>query len=119
HVTGGFALTAVEGSYTNGYNLQKVIAALFARLGWKQPEKAGSPAIDVVNAQSNSGRYFNDGSFHALVTIENIKACMEEAGATDLNLNSYLNTLQQSIILRALNAVFDGPERIEEVKLFE
>jgi hypothetical protein len=119
HVTGGFAVTTVEGSYTNGYNLEKVMAALFARLGWKQPDKAGSPAIDAVNALSNSGRYFNDGSFHALVTIDNIKACMEEAGATDLNLNSYLTTLQQSIILRALNAVFDGPERIEEVKLFE
>jgi hypothetical protein len=44
---------------------------------------------------------------------------MEEAGASDLNLNSYLTTLQQSIIMRCLNAVFEGPEIVEEVKLFE
>jgi hypothetical protein len=119
HITSGFALSTTEGSYTNGYNLEKVMAALFARLGWKQPEKAGSPQIDLVNAQSISGRYFNDGSFHALVTVDNVKACMEEAGAADLNLNSYLTTLQQSIIMRSLNAVFDGPERVEETKLFE
>jgi hypothetical protein len=119
HITGGFALSATEGSYTNGYNLEKVMAALFSRLGWKQPEKAGSPLIDAGNALSRSGRWFNDGSFHALVTIDNIKACMEEAGASDVNLNSYLTTLQQSIIMRCLNAVFDGPERIEETKLYE
>jgi hypothetical protein len=40
HITGGFALSTSEGSYTNGYNLQKVMAALFARIGWKQPEKS-------------------------------------------------------------------------------
>jgi hypothetical protein len=119
HITGGFALSTSEGTYTNGYNLERVMAALFARIGWKQPEIAGSPVLDVTNAQSNSGRYFNDGSFHSLVTVANIKQCMEEAGASDLNLNSYLTTLQQSIIMRCLNAVFEGPEIVEEVKLFE
>jgi hypothetical protein len=119
HITGGFALSAKSGSYTNGYNLEKVLAALVGRLGWMQPEAAGSPVIDPTNLTSISGRYFNDGSFHSLVTVENIKACMEEIGATDVNLNSYLTTLQRSIALRCLNAVFEGPEIVEEVKLFE
>jgi hypothetical protein len=51
--------------------------------------------------------------------VDNIKACMEEAGASDANLNSYLTTLQNSIIMRCLNAVFEGPEIVEEVRLFE
>lgn len=119
HLTGGYTLGTDLTSYTNGYNLNRVLSALFGRLGWKQPDIAGSPVIDAPNLVSKSGRLFNDGSFHPLVTISNIKSVMEEAGAADVNLNSYLTTLQNSIIMRCLNSVFDGPEIVEVVKLFE
>jgi hypothetical protein len=119
HLSGGYPLSATSGSYTNGYNLSRVLSALFGRIGWKQPSITGSPVIDSVNLISKSGRKFNDGSFHPLVTISNIKSCMEEAGAADASINSYLTTLQNSIIMRCLNAVFDGREIVEEVKVFE
>lgn len=119
HLTGGFALGTDLTSYTNGYNLNKVLSALMGRIGWKQPGISGSPVLDATNLLSKSGRYFNDGSFHPLVTIANIKSCIEEIGASDVNLNAYLTTLQKSIIMRCLNGVFDGPEIVEEARIFE
>lgn len=118
HIT-SYAFSSSGGSYTNGFHLPRVLAALFGRVGWKQPTLIGSPVIDTTNQISNSGRYFNDGSFHSLLTVKNIKDTVEEPGANDLSLNAYLNQLQRSIIMRCLNGVFNGPEVIEEVRLFE
>jgi hypothetical protein len=120
HLTGlGYGTTS--GSYTNGFDFNRVINALFGRLGWKQPDKTGSPVINATNLISKSYRRFNDGSFHALVSIDNIKATMEEAGASDVNLNAHLESLQRAAIMRSLNRVFsdiDKPEYIEQGLLF-
>lgn len=105
--------------YTNGYNLAKVTTALLGRLGWKQPTQTEFAIIDAPNLASTSGRYFNDGSFHPLVTIPNIKATCDDENISDVNFNAQLVTMQKSIIMQALTAVFNRPELIEQTLLFE
>jgi len=115
----GLSYGTASGSYTNGFDFSRVVAALFGRLGWKQPVKANSPVIDSTNQMSKGYRYFNDGSFHAIVTIDNLKATMEEQGASDVNLNLYMESLQRAAIMRCLNAVFREPEYIKQYLLLD
>jgi hypothetical protein len=117
--TTGLSYGTASGTYTNGFDFNRVINALFGRVGWKQPDKAGSPVINATNLLAKSYRYFNDSSFHSIVTIDNIKATIEEAGANDVNLNKHLEGLQRAAIMRCLNAVFCQPEYLEQVLLFE
>lgn len=117
--TTGLSYGTGSGSYTNGFDFNRVIQALFGRVGWKQPVKSGSPVINSTNLTARSGRYFNDSSFHSLVSVDNIKATMEESGANDANLNLQLESLQRAAIMRCLNAVFREPEYIEQVLLFD
>jgi len=59
--------------FTNGYNPDVVLPVLLKRIGWKQPTIAEYAVVDTNNQIYKSGRYYNDGSFHPLVTIQNIK----------------------------------------------
>ena len=93
--------------------------ALFGRVGWQQPLIVGSPVISDENKDSASGRYFNDGSFHNLVTVANIKSTMEESAASDDNLNATLEQMQRSIIIRSLAGLFNPPEYIEQSLLYD
>jgi hypothetical protein len=104
-------------SYTNGFNLSQTMAALFGRVGWRQPLQSGSPVVNSTNLLSKSGRYYQD--FHALVSVANIKSILEEPGASDTNLNSYMESLQRSIIMRCLTSVFYEPEYLSQGLLFD
>lgn len=115
HAT-GLSYGTASGSYTNGFDFNRVIQALFGRVGWKQPDKTGSPVINSTNLLAKSYRYFQD--FHSLVTVDNIKATMEESAANDLNLNKHLESFQRAAIMRCLNSVFREPEYIEQALLF-
>lgn len=106
-------------AYTNGYDFSTVMTALSQRLGWQQPAASGSPTINATNTTSGSGRYFNDGSFHNLVTVDNVKQTMEEAGASDANLNAKLTALSKAAVMRSLHGVFGGPTVIEQARLFQ
>jgi hypothetical protein len=114
----GIAYGENYGSYSNGFNLSQVISALFGRVGWKQSSITGSPAINATNTLSKSGRYFNDGSFHSLVTVANITKTMEEVAASEASLNAYLEQLQRSIIIRSLTGVFNPPEYVSQTLLY-
>lgn len=103
--------------YTNGFDFNRVVTALFGRIGWSQTP--GSPILDNTNLISRGGRKFNDGSFHALVTLNNIKSVMEQVAASDLDFNAYLVSLQRAIILRCLNGVFNEPELICQSLLYD
>ncbi len=105
--------------YTNGFDLQKTIEALLGRLGWQQPTVEGAPVLDTTNKDSKSGRYFNDGTFHAIVSPVNIKASMEDPKATDAQINDELQKLQKAAILRALQDVFKDPEVISQAMVYE
>lgn len=100
---------------TNGFDLAKVTTALFGRIGWRQPA-TGSPVITTANLETRSGRYFQD--FHALVSVANVKATMEEAGASDNHLNEHLTNLAKAAIMKCLNNVFRVRDFIDQAILY-
>jgi len=104
-------------NYTNGFDADLVLPALQQRLGWRQPTVAGSPVLNSDNLTSASGRYFGQ-SFHALCTINNLKANQEDPAISDDDFNTYLSSLQSDMIMRSLNEVFREPELIEEALLY-
>lgn len=104
-------------NYSNGFDMDLVVPALQARLGWQQPTYPGAPILTSPNTTSLSGRYFGE-DFHALCTIANIKANQEDATIDDTNLNTYLLNRQQGMIMRALNETFRKPELIEQHLLY-
>lgn len=99
-------------AYTNGYDLSPVLTALKDRIGFRQPVGSGAPTLSSAVTTTGSGRYFQD--FHALVTVENIKATMPSAPANDSALITYLGEIRQAAILRALNGVFPGPQVVDQ-----
>jgi hypothetical protein len=103
-------------NYTNGFDISQVLPELETRLGWRQPTKSGSLVLNTFNKTSKSGRFFQ--SFHALVTISNIKDVQEEANISDADLNQYLQNLQDDAIMRALSEVFKSSELIEQKLLY-
>lgn len=102
--------------YSNGYDFTIVNTALASRVGFRQPLGSGVPVLNAGNLLTESGRYYQD--FHSLVTVANIKATMEQAGASDGNLNTYLTDLKKAAIQRSLNGVFTGPQIIDQGKVF-
>lgn len=108
----GDVLYASGGStWTNGFNLTRVMAALFGRIGWRQETIAGAPVADADNASSRSGRYFQD--FHPLATLFNFKQIQEDKDASDAELNARLESMQRGAIMQALTGVLNAPERLE------
>jgi len=104
---------------TNGFDTDKVKSAMAGRLGWMQPTQAGSPVINSTNLGATSGRFYNDGSFHAACTIDRLKSSQEDANITDANLNALLTTLDQSVAMRVINAVFNRPQLVEHTLVYE
>ena len=102
-------------AYTNGFDITPVIEALENRIGFRQPAGSGAPTLTSAVTTSTSGRYFQD--FHSLVTVENIKATMEQPGASDAQLITYLQNLRKANILRALNGVFNDAQVIDQPAL--
>lgn len=107
------------GAYSNGFQFDNVLNALTGRLGWLQPTLAKAMTIAGLNTTSNSGRYFNDGSFHAIVDPYIIQQVQPDPQITPTNFNALLLRLQQSAILRSLNGVFNKREILERALLFE
>jgi hypothetical protein len=104
---------------TNGFDISRVNDAMEGRLGWLQPTLPGSPSINDANKGSKSGRYYNDGSFHATLTIDKIKSTQENASISDTDFNALLTRLDQAATMRCLNAVFNRPQLVEHSLLYE
>lgn len=105
-------------SLSTGFDSDKVAAAMAGRIGWRNPTLAGYNIVDVANQASASGRYFNDGSFHASCTIQNLKETQEDPMISDAAFNALLSSLEKSIILQSVNSVFDNLEVIESGLLY-
>jgi hypothetical protein len=116
HISGISYANDTTGSYTNGFDYNKVMSALVGRIGWMQTPD--SPTLDNTNLISRSGRRFNDGSFHAMVTLNNIKAIMEQKNASDADFNAFLLASDRATILRCLNGVFNDVEYISQTLLY-
>lgn len=96
-------------SYSNGYNLTTVLAELAGRLAWRTDDTLGE-ALKT----SKSGRYFDDGSFHAVVNVPNIKSVVP----SQTDWNAYFTQKGESVIARSLQKVFIQPEFKEQVLAF-
>lgn len=97
-------------AYSNGYDRTEAQTALYKRLGW-----ATDASLSTDNKASASGRYFDDGSFHSIVTVANVKATQPAGTSWD----TFFERLQKSAIDRALAAVFPDPEYIEDIKFYD
>jgi len=102
---------------TNGIDLSRVLTVMNTRLNWRQ--EAGVPTLSSGNSTSTSGRYYNGGSFHSAVTLQNIYACQQEAGISDADFNTFLTNRGNEVILSALNSVFSATQVIDSGLLFE
>ena len=99
-------------AYSNGYDVTAVTNALQDRIGFRQPLGSGVPTLTSAVTTTNSGRYFQD--FHALVTVANIKATMEQVSASDADLITHLTNIRKAGIMRSLNGVFNEPQVIDQ-----
>lgn len=105
------ALVTDSGNYTNGFDYNRVMAAMVGRIGFKQVPV--SPVLNSANQISRSGRYFQD--FHSLVSLPNIEATMPDGSVFD----AHLEGLQRAAILRILNRVFKEREYYENTMVYE
>jgi len=79
---------------------------MFGGVGWRQPTLADSPVINAANLESKSGLRFQDGSF--FVTIQNLKETQEDPLISDDDFNTYLENLQESVILETCQKIEEG-----------
>jgi len=100
-------------AYSNGYNNTTVLAALFGRLAWST-----DTTLNTANKTSASGRYFDDGSFHSLVTVPNVKALAAEPVSPG-TWDTIFAAKQNSVISRCLNGIFNECEFKEQTLLYE
>jgi len=96
---------------TNGFDISTVLPLLRARVGWKQTTGYElAPETQV----SKSGRFFNDTSFHSIVSLKNIDETREDIDEPPANtLDAHLTGVQDAAILTLLNQVFNQDQLIE------
>ena len=111
-----YSINSSNSNYTNGIDIANVLSELENRIGWRQPKKTGSPVLNTYNKTSKSGRYFD--AFHALVTVNNLKAVQENDTISDADFNEYLSNLQDDAIMRTLSEVFRASTLIEQKLLY-
>ncbi len=102
---------------TNGFNTERVLTALKGRIGWIQPTVAGSPVLSSGNKASTSGRYFDEG--HTTVRANRVKDVQEDKDLDDTAFNALLVKMDETVIMRCLNAVLNKPQLIETGLLYE
>jgi hypothetical protein len=97
-------------AYSNGYNLTSVLPVLFGRLGWS----TGS-GLNTDNTTSNSGRRFDDSTFHAAVSVANVK----DIFPIQTDYDAFFTSQQNAAITKALSSVFSQPEFKEQVFIYD
>lgn len=112
-----FSFSGSGSDFSNGFNYTAVINALFGRIGWRSSTLDDQPVLNSNNQINKSGRCFND--VHALVTIPNIKAVIDNPACSDSQFNAELEALQRSVIMRCLTAVFSEKEYVDQTLLYE
>lgn len=108
---------ALDVSYSNGFDLKRVLPALKGRLAWRQPTASGAPVLNGANLWVSGIRAFD--SFHALCNAMNVKDTMPDAAADDTAFNTYLDGLYEDVALRCVNGVFSTSEYYEQVMAYK
>ena len=96
-------------AYSNGYNNTTVLPKLSGQLGWRTDSTLATALKNSV-----SGRYWDDGSFHSLVTVANVKATAPDQTDWDV----FFTAKQNAVISKALNGVFNLPEFVDDAKFY-
>ncbi len=96
--------------YSNGLDLLRVLPALVGRLKW-------TPAVVTTENASKSGRYFDDNSFHSMVTEAMLKDLQPTPGISEAAFVAFKDKFEKAAIMKALNAVFPRPLLIEKTLL--
>jgi hypothetical protein len=94
-------------TYTNGYDQERLTEILLGRVSFQSDEAA------------ESGRYFDDGSFHALATEANWKATHPTAALTGDSLTAAKQAFTLAAVNRSLQAVLCDLTPIENTMLFD
>lgn len=99
---------------TAAYELDLVKEALVPRIGFLDETHSDiTGKVDCDNESGVSGRYFNDGTYHTILTLKNIYDCQDDPDITDAEFNTYLKNLKTANIMAMLNAVFNEPYTVE------
>lgn len=93
--------------YSNGVDVAVVLPALLGRVTWLS---AGSSA---------SGRYFDDGSFHSIVNESVLRTLQGNTSLDDAGWTALKAQYTNSVVMKAINAVFNRPDIIEQSNVFE
>lgn len=91
--------------YSNGFDTDRALDVLKNRVKW-------------LGDTSESGRYFDDGSFHSIVTADNFKSFQDKAQISASEFADVKAAFTRAAILRCLNAVF-SPTIIDNTLLFD
>lgn len=93
--------------YSNGIDVAVVLPALLNRVTWSS------------SGTSESGRYFDDGSFHAMVNEDVLKSLQPKKDITPAEFTALKTQYSNSAVTKAIGAVFNRPEIIEQSNIFE
>lgn len=88
--------------YGNGFDIDAASLALKGRLKW------------MADGTSKSRRYFDDGSFHSIVTDQVLRDIQPDATATTVSIANLKKQLESSAIRRALDLVFPQSTLIDQ-----
>lgn len=99
------------------YDVQRVINALFGRVGWKQPTQPEYAILTEPNTLSKSGRYFTDA--HNAVSVQNIKENQDDPNISDPDFNLMLEQMQKTAILRVLSDIFNLTAVVDCLQVFD
>lgn len=80
-------------------------------VGWKQPTRTGAPVVTAGNIASSSGLQYHLG--HALCTVENIKASIEDESISDINLNAVLLEFAQAGLIDVCTKLFTDEDHVD------
>jgi len=98
------------------YNNSAILTDFYPRVGFRQGTDTGYDIVDENNLQSTSGRYFQD--INPLVTIPNIKDTHPDPDLTDDEFNEFLENVNKSAILQAIDTVLPSGDVLESQQLF-
>lgn len=96
--------------------IEQIQESLKGLVGWKQPINPDFAIVDAENQNTLSGQYFQ--SISNLVTIENIKACQNYVGISDIQFNELLRGAVDGAVLKLMNSVFGDKDLIENKLLY-
>lgn len=112
-------ITVLATTYTNGFDISRILPVMIGRKGWKQPTQSDfTPVLNSINTSCSSFRYYNQD--HWACDAYNLWNVQNDAGISSDNFNTFLTDLQVGVVMNALNMVFRQPSVIEEPQiLFE